>query len=249
MQATARVAASATDDCLLDISGLSVAYRTGRGWLQALDDVHCRSPWRRAGTGGRIRLRQIEVVTALLGLLGAAAKVRAKRVAFDGQDLLTNAPALRGRRIGVVFQDTSAVLNPALTIGRQVTEPLLVHLHLPRPEAWSRATALLAEMGIARPAHVMRAYPHQLSGGMKQRVVIATALATEPDLLLLDEPTTALDVTVEAQILDLLDGLRASAACPCCWSATISASSTGSATRSRCSMPAASWRRGRRPRC
>jgi oligopeptide/dipeptide ABC transporter ATP-binding protein len=208
-RASMRDAARATDDRLLDIAGLSVAYRTARGWLKALDDVSLS-----IATGGVLGLvgesgsGKSSVVMALLGLLGPAARVQATRITFDSQDLLPNAPLLRGRRIGVVFQDTSAVLNPAHTIGRQVTEPLLVHLRMKRAEAWSRATALLGEMGIARPAQVMHCYPHQLSGGMKQRVVIATALATDPDLLLLDEPTTALDVTVEAQILDLLDGLR-----------------------------------------
>jgi peptide/nickel transport system ATP-binding protein len=209
VQALMRDAARSADDCLLDIAGLSVAYKTGRGWLTALDDVSLSIPVGGVlGLVGESGSGKSSVVMALLGLLGAAARVRAARVVFDGQDLLANAPLLRGRRIGVVFQDTSAVLNPALTIGRQVAEPLLVHLRLPRAEAWSRATALLGEMGIARPAQVMGCYPHQLSGGMKQRVVIATALATDPDLLLLDEPTTALDVTVEAQILNLLDGLR-----------------------------------------
>ena len=108
----------------------------------------------------------------------------------------------------MVFQDSAAVLNPALTIGQLVTEPLRVHLRLTTVEARARALDLLDEMGIGRPVQTMGAYPRQLSGGMKQRVVIATALATESDLLLLDAPTTALDVTVEAQNLDLLDRLR-----------------------------------------
>ncbi len=168
------------------------------------------SPWRRGaalGLVGESGSGKSTAVLALLGLLGGA-QVAARRMAFDGQDLLTAAPALRGRRIGAVFQDPSSTLNPALTVGLQVAEPLLVHARLSRAEAWSQATALLAETGLARSASLMTCYPHQLSGGMKQRVAIAMALATRPDLLLLDEPTTALDVTVEAGILDLLEGLR-----------------------------------------
>ncbi len=196
-------------DRLLEVAGLSVAYQTAAGWLQALDDVSLSIPVGSVlGLVGESGSGKSSVVLALLGLLGPAAQVRARRIAFDGQDVLANAPSLRGRRIGVVFQDTSAALNPALTVGTQVAEPLMLHLRLGRATAWARATELLAEMGITRPAQVMHLYPHQLSGGMKQRVGIATALTTEPDLLLLDEPTTALDVTVEAQILDLLDGLR-----------------------------------------
>ncbi|MGD0430162.1 MAG: ABC transporter ATP-binding protein [Acetobacteraceae bacterium] len=209
IQTTMHDALSGLHRPLLEIAGLSVAYPTSRGWLRALDDVSLSIPAGAVlGLVGESGSGKSSVVMALLGLLGSSARVRAAHMAFDGQDLLTRAPSLRGRRIGVVFQDTSAVLNPALTIGSQVAEPLLVHRRLRRSEAWSRATELLAEMGIARPAQVMHCYPHQLSGGMKQRVGIATALASEPDLLLLDEPTTALDVTVEAQILDLLDGLR-----------------------------------------
>jgi peptide/nickel transport system ATP-binding protein len=202
--------ASVIDQPLLDVAGLSVAYPTSRGWLHALDDISLAiPPGGVLGLVGESGSGKSSVVMALLGLLGTSARVRATRMAFGDQDLLVGAPLLRGRRIGVVFQDSSAVLNPALTIGSQVTEPFLVHRAFRRPDAWARATELLAEMGIPRPAQVMHCYPHQLSGGMKQRVGIATALASEPELLLLDEPTTALDVTVEAQILDLLDGLRA----------------------------------------
>ena len=196
-------------DGALVVDGLSVAYNTPRGWLTALDDVSLSIQHGGAlGLVGESGSGKSSVVMALLGLLDAGARVSARRVAFDGADLLANAPALRGRRIGVVFQDTSAVLNPACTIGQLVAEPLLVHLRMTKLQARRRALELLDEMGIVRPIQVMDCYPHQLSGGMKQRVAIASALATEPELLLLDEPTTALDVTVEAQILDLLDRLR-----------------------------------------
>ena len=113
-----------------------------------------------------------------------------------------------GRRIGAVFQDPFTSLNPALRIGRQIAEPMVQHLGLPLSEALGRAEAALQEMGIDRAAEVARAFPHQLSGGMKQRALIAAALACQPPLLILDEPTTALDVTVEAQILRLLSRLR-----------------------------------------
>jgi peptide/nickel transport system ATP-binding protein len=196
-------------DAALQVEALSVAYATRAGWLQALDRVSLSIP-----SGGVLGLvgesgsGKSTVVLALLGLLGPSVRLEAQCLTFDGHDLLRDAPALRGRRIGVVFQDTAAALNPALTIGSQVIEPMRIHLGTERRAAWQRATELLAEMGIPRPAQVMKSYPHQLSGGMKQRVGIATALASEPDLLLLDEPTTALDVTIEAQILALLDELR-----------------------------------------
>jgi peptide/nickel transport system ATP-binding protein len=197
-------------DALLDIARLSVAYPAPAGALQALEDVSLTiAPGEVLGLVGESGSGKSTVVLALLGLLGAGVQVAARHMLFAGEDLRTRAPVLRGRRIGVVFQDAASVLNPAMTIGAQVTEPLRVHLGMTRRAAWARGTELLAEMGLPRPAALMHSYPHLLSGGMKQRVVIATALTTEPALLLLDEPTTALDVTVEAQILDLLDRLRA----------------------------------------
>ncbi len=194
---------------MLSIQGMSLTYATQRGPVQALQDVSLAIPRGGAmGLVGESGSGKSSVVLALLGLLGAGATLTCDAARFDGADLLAAAEQLRGRRIGVVFQDPAAALNPSLTIGFQVAEPLLQHRGFSRAAALARAVELLGEMGIPRPAEIARAYPHQLSGGMKQRAVIATALACEPELLLLDEPTTALDVTVEAQILDLLEKLR-----------------------------------------
>ncbi|HEX9895417.1 MAG TPA: ABC transporter ATP-binding protein [Gemmatimonadales bacterium] len=133
-------------------------------------------------------------------------------ISLDGVDLLGLDPGamrqVRGGRIGMVFQDPMTSLNPVLTAGDQVVETVRAHLPVTRAEAKQRAIRLLTEVGIPDPADRFNAYPHQLSGGLRQRVMIAIALAAEPALLIADEPTTALDVTVQAQILELLDGLR-----------------------------------------
>ena len=199
---------------LLEVEGLGVRYATAAGPLTALDDVSFSlSRGRAIGIVGESGSGKSTVLLTLLGLLGPEAEVRAKAIRLAGANWLDASPAarqrIRGDRIGAVFQDPGSALNPALRVGFQVAEPLLEHRGMTKSEALGRAEALLAEVGIARPADVIRAYPHQLSGGMKQRALIATALACEPELLLLDEPTTALDVTIEAQILDLLEGLRA----------------------------------------
>jgi oligopeptide/dipeptide ABC transporter ATP-binding protein len=116
--------------------------------------------------------------------------------------------AVRGGRIGMVFQDPMTSLNPVLTIGDQIAEAIRAHRAVTKRDSLARAEALLSEVGIADPARRLGEYPHQLSGGMRQRVMIAIALAAEPELIIADEPTTALDVTVQAQILELLDRLR-----------------------------------------
>jgi peptide/nickel transport system ATP-binding protein/oligopeptide transport system ATP-binding protein len=133
-------------------------------------------------------------------------------IRFDGTDLARLSERelrqYRGRRIGMVFQDPMTSLNPVMRVGRQIAEAIQAHARVSRSDTRRRVLALLAEVGIADPSVRIDAYPHQLSGGMRQRVLIAMALAAEPDLLIADEPTTALDVTVQAQILELLDRLR-----------------------------------------
>jgi peptide/nickel transport system ATP-binding protein len=195
---------------LLAVDGLSVQYATPRGAVRALDDVSFAIPAGGAlGLVGESGSGKSTVALALLDLLAAEATLTARAMQFDGTDLLARRRALRGDRISLVFQDPSQALNPAILVGRQIAEPLVRHRGLTPTAAFARAVELLAEVGIPRPADVAAAYPHQLSGGMKQRALIATALGCQPRLLVLDEPTTALDVTIEAQILDLLDDLRA----------------------------------------
>jgi oligopeptide/dipeptide ABC transporter ATP-binding protein len=139
-------------------------------------------------------------------------RITGGRIAFRGDDLLDQGEAalrrIRGDRIAMIFQEPMTSLNPVFTIGNQIEEAVLLHREVGRTAARARAVDLLDLVGIASPARMIERYPHQLSGGQRQRVMIAMALANEPDLLVADEPTTALDVTVQAQILDLLQDLR-----------------------------------------
>ena len=152
---------------------------------------------------------------SLLRLVPSPGRIEAgSRIRLAGSDVLAlegeALRAVRGRRIGMIFQDPMSSLNPVLRIGNQVAEGMLAHFDISKREARERAVALLREVGIPDPAARADAYPHQLSGGMRQRVMIAIALAAEPEILIADEPTTALDVTVQAQILEVLDKLRTS---------------------------------------
>ena len=200
-------------DTILTLEDLSVQYGSGKAALRALRDVNLTLERGGAvGVVGESGSGKSTLALALMGLLGPGASVAGGRMTFDGTDLTALSPAgwqqLRGRRIGLVFQDPFTALNPALTVARILTEPLMLHRGLGEADARREAQRLLEEVGIADPARMLGAYPHALSGGMKQRALIAAALAGDPDLLILDEPTTALDVTIEAQILDLLEGLR-----------------------------------------
>jgi oligopeptide transport system ATP-binding protein len=140
-------------------------------------------------------------------------RIEGGQAIFDGVDLLSlkrrELNHLRGRRISMIFQDPMTSLNPFMRIGDQLIEPLLIHEKISRPAARKKALDMLAEVGISDAAQRLRMYPHEFSGGMRQRVMIAMALITKPDLLIADEPTTALDVTVQAQILELMKKMRA----------------------------------------
>ncbi|MFL6647069.1 MAG: ABC transporter ATP-binding protein [Sulfurifustaceae bacterium] len=197
---------------LLDVDHLSVTLPTPRGPLRAVASVSLRlQQGQTLGVVGESGSGKTMLARAILRLLPRSAHVEG-RVEFAGRALhaLTGAQlrALRGREIAVVFQDPMTSLNPVLTIGTQIVETLQAHFGTAQRAAAARAIELLASVGIPEPERRTRQYPHELSGGMRQRVAIAIALSCEPKLLIADEPTTALDVTVQAQILDLLADQR-----------------------------------------
>ncbi|HKU94975.1 MAG TPA: ABC transporter ATP-binding protein [Vineibacter sp.] len=193
---------------LLSVEGVSVELPTPRGQLLAVDKVNLEvAAGRTLGVVGESGCGKTMLSRAILQLLPKQAALSG-RIMFDGQDLVQLSPEalrrLRGRALAVVFQNPMTSLNPVLTIGTQLIETLQAHMGMAAPAAVKRGIELLAAVGIPAPEQRLRQYPHQLSGGMRQRVAIAIALSCEPKLLIADEPTTALDVTVQAQILDLL---------------------------------------------
>jgi oligopeptide/dipeptide ABC transporter ATP-binding protein len=199
---------------LLRIEGLSVAFDGLRGPVAVLDAVSLGvAPGEVVGIVGESGSGKSVTSLAVMGLLGAQGRVTAGRVLFDGTDLLRlSAEAMRARRgrdLAMIFQEPGTSLNPVLPVGFQIAEVLIEHLGLGRAEAAARAVGLMDKVGIAAAARRAEDYPHQLSGGMKQRIMIAMALACRPRLLIADEPTTALDVTIQAQILTLIADLRA----------------------------------------
>ncbi|HEY9320975.1 MAG TPA: ABC transporter ATP-binding protein [Achromobacter sp.] len=203
-----------TPDLLLSVRNLTVDFHTAQGTVSAVKGVD-------------LTLRRGEVVClvgesgsgksvtgfSLMGLVDPPGRVAADVLWFDGHDLLQasehDKDALRGKDIAMVFQEPMTALNPGRTVGDQIAEVLRIHGVLNRKAAWERAVALLDRVGIREPRERARAYPHELSGGMRQRVMIAIACALTPKLIIADEPTTALDVTVQAQVLELLFSMQA----------------------------------------
>lgn len=198
---------------LLEVENLSIDLHTPRGVLRAVEGVSFTlGAGRTLGIVGESGCGKTITALSLMRLLPGIARIASGRILFDGEDIAHADPArmaaLRGNKLAMIYQDPSTTLNPVFTIGDQIGEAVRVHERASRTAALARAVETLTQVGIPDPARAARAYPHQLSGGMRQRAVIAMALACRPRLLVADEPTTALDVTVQAQILDLLRRLR-----------------------------------------
>jgi len=198
------------NDVLLDVEDLEVEFHTGAGVVRAVDGtsfkVHRGEFLSIVGESGCGK--SVTALSLMRLLPRKTAAVKAKKIMFDGIDLSTLPEAemreLRGRHISMIFQEPMTSLNPVLTIGDQITEPLITHLKMSQKEADIRAIELINMVGIPDPERRITQYPHQFSGGMRQRAMIAIGLACEPKLIIADEPTTALDVTIQAQILELL---------------------------------------------
>jgi peptide/nickel transport system ATP-binding protein len=199
---------------LLSVDELRVHFATREGAVRAVDGLSFEvQPGETVAIVGESGCGKSVTSLAILRLLEAPPALFSGRIVFEGRDLLRLDEAemrhLRGNRISMVFQDPMTSLNPLLPVGQQVVESIMLHQRLSASAAWPRAVEMLAMVGIPAPEQRVKDYPHQLSGGMRQRVMIAIAIACNPKILLADEPTTALDVTIQAQILDLLRDLQA----------------------------------------
>ena len=195
-------------DLVLTAKNLTVILSPAGQALRVIDGLDFRlDRGRTLGVVGESGCGKSMTALAVMGLTPAPSQIGGS-LALNGQDLLALGPdarnALRGSRIGMIFQEPMTALNPVVRVGTQIAETMVVHQSMTEAAALAQAVRLLDQVGIADPAERARAYPHQLSGGMRQRVMIAMAIACRPDVLIADEPTTALDVSVQAQILDLL---------------------------------------------
>ncbi|HEX7949257.1 MAG TPA: ABC transporter ATP-binding protein [Candidatus Limnocylindrales bacterium] len=198
---------------LLDVRGLKTSFHTRDGVVRAVDgiDFHV-DRGEILGLVGESGCGKSVTSMSIMRLIAKPGAIEAGQVMFDGKDLLTFTPdemrTIRGDRISMIFQQPQSSLNPVWDVGRQIGEVLEIHRNMKRKAARDRALELLRMVGIPDPQRRLASFPHELSGGMAQRVMIAMALACEPELLIADEPTTALDVTIQAQILDLIRELR-----------------------------------------
>jgi peptide/nickel transport system ATP-binding protein len=200
---------------LLAIDNLRTYFYTSAGVARAVDGLSMSvAPGETVGVVGESGCGKSVTALSILRLIAPPGRIEpGSRIAFEGRDLLTlderGMRAIRGNRIAMVFQEPMTALNPVFMVGDQVAEVARIHAGASRGDAWQRAVAMLDRVGIPAPDERAREYPHQLSGGMRQRVMIAMALVMQPALLIADEPTTALDVTIQAQILELLSELQA----------------------------------------
>ena len=199
---------------LLDVRHLRVVFDGSHAPVTAVDDVSFQiAAGETLGLVGESGSGKSVTAFSILRLLPPAGRIAGGRVLFDGRDLLAlperEMRRIRGARIALIFQEPMTALNPVMRVGDQIAEALTVHGTATRREAWERAVELLDAVHVSDARRRVRDYPHQLSGGMRQRVMIAIALACHPPLVIADEPTTALDVTIQAQVLDLLRELRA----------------------------------------
>ena len=199
---------------LLDIQGLRTVFQTDAGPAPAVDGVSFSlDAGKTLGLVGESGCGKSVTALSIMRLIASPpGRIADGRIEFDGRDLLPLAEPdmrkLRGNDIGMIFQEPQTSLNPVFTVGSQIAEALIIHKGLSRPAARKESIELLHKVGIPAPDTRYDAYPHHLSGGMKQRVMIAMAISCQPKLLIADEPTTALDVTIQAQILDLLNSLQ-----------------------------------------
>ena len=201
------------DQPLLNIDQLSVRFKTYDGLVQAVDRVSFEvAPGETMGLVGESGCGKSVTAMSILRLLKSPPAQISGRIEFQGQDLLTLSPdkmrAVRGADVSMIFQEPMTSLNPVLTIGRQISESVMLHRRASEKEAWARAVEMLRLVQIPAPEARAKEYPHKLSGGMRQRAMIAMALSCDPKLVLADEPTTALDVTIQAQIMHLLRQLK-----------------------------------------
>jgi oligopeptide transport system ATP-binding protein len=203
-----------TSELLLEVRNLKTRFHVAEGTVYAVNGISLS-----INQGETIAVvgesgcgKSVTMLSVLRLIVIPPGEIASGEALYLGRDLFKLPEAemehIRGKEIAMVFQDSMTSLNPVLTIGRQLTEPLITHLGLDKPKARQRAIELLELVGISDPARRLNDYPHQYSGGMRQRVMIAMALACEPSLLIADEPTTALDVTIQAQIIELVEHLR-----------------------------------------
>jgi peptide/nickel transport system ATP-binding protein len=200
---------------LLQVSNLRTQFQTRAGLVRAVDGVSFSiAEGELLGLVGESGCGKSITALSVMRLIGSPGKIVGGSIKFKGEELTTASDdrlrEIRGDDIAMIFQDPMTSLNPVFTVGEQIAEALRLHRKMDKKQAWDAAIAAMKEVAIPSPERRAYDYPHQLSGGMRQRVMIAMALACDPDLLIADEPTTALDVTIQAQILELLDELRRS---------------------------------------